>query len=50
MFKRSHLITKETKQRLAEVEEEFETHRKSALKREQKIARELMDEKLKHKF
>ena len=50
MFKRSHSITNETKIRLAEVEEEFETHRKSALKREQKLARELMDEKLKHKF
>jgi uncharacterized protein YbjQ (UPF0145 family) len=50
MFKRSHSITNETKHRLNEVEEEFETHRKSALKREQKLARELMDEKLKHKF
>jgi len=50
LFKRSHLVTNETKQRLAEVEEEYELHRKSALKREQKIARELMDEKLKHKF
>jgi len=50
MFKRSNSITSETKSRLKEVEEEFENHRKSALKREQKIARELMDEKLKHKF
>ncbi len=50
MFKRSHSITTETKKRLAEVEEEYETHRKSALKREQKLARQLMDEKLKHKF
>ena len=50
LFKRSHLVTRETKNRLTEVEEEFEAHRKSALKREQKIARELMDEKLKHKF
>jgi len=50
MFKRSHMVTSETKNRLSEVEEEFEAHRKSALKREQKIARELMDEKLKHKF
>ncbi|WP_430816450.1 hypothetical protein [Carboxylicivirga sp. RSCT41] len=50
MFKRSNSVTNETKHRLNEVEEEFETHRKSALKREQKLARELMDEKLKHKF
>ncbi|TRX62812.1 tRNA (guanine-N1)-methyltransferase [Carboxylicivirga sp. M1479] len=50
MFKRSHSITSETKKRLNEVEEEYENHRKSALKREQKLARELMDEKLKHKF
>jgi len=50
MFKRSHMVTSETKSRLTEIEEEFEAHRKSALKREQKIARELMDEKLKHKF
>ncbi|WP_430809444.1 MULTISPECIES: hypothetical protein [unclassified Carboxylicivirga] len=50
MFKRSNFVTHETKSRLNEVEEEFETHRKSALKREQKLARELMDEKLKHKF
>ncbi len=50
MFKRSHAVTNDTKHRLKEVEEEFESHRKSALKREQKLARELMDEKLKHKF
>lgn len=50
MFKRSNSVTSETKQRLNEVEEEYESHRKSALKREQKLARELMDEKLKHKF
>ena len=50
LFKRSHSVTNETKHRLAEVEEEYETHRKSALKREQKLARELMDERLKHKF
>nr|WP_319398066.1 tRNA (guanine-N1)-methyltransferase [uncultured Carboxylicivirga sp.] len=48
LFKRSHAITSETKGRLAEVEEEFEKHRKSALKREQKLARELMDVKIKN--
>lgn len=50
MFKRSNSVTNETKHRLKEVEEEYESHRKSALKREQKLARELMDERLKHKF
>ncbi len=50
MFKRSHAVTNETKLRLNEVEEEYEIHRKSALKREQKLARELMDERLKHKY
>lgn len=50
LFRRSHSVTSDTKKRLDEVEDEFETHRKMALKREQKLARELMDEKLKHKF
>ena len=49
LFKRSHSITKETKIRLSEVEEEYENHRKTALKREQKLARELMDIKVKNK-
>jgi hypothetical protein len=50
LFKRSNSITKETKERLSEVEEDFEKHRKSALKREQKLARELMDYKVKNKL
>ena len=50
MFKRGHHVTRETKARLAEVEEEFEAHRKTALRREQKLARELMDERLKGKM
>ncbi len=50
LFKRSNSITKETKDRLSEVEEEFEKHRKTALKREQKLARELMDFKVKNKL
>ena len=50
LFKRSNAITKETKSRLSEVEEEYENHRKSALKREQKLARELMDIKVKNKL
>lgn len=50
LFKRSNSITKETKERLTEVEEDFEKHRKTALKREQKLARELMDVKMKNKL
>lgn len=50
LFKRSNSITVETKLRLTEMEEEFEKHRKSALKREQKLARELMDFKMKNKL
>ncbi len=50
MFKRGHHVTKETKTRLAEVEAEFENHRKTALRREQKLARELMDERMKGKM
>nr|WP_321410617.1 tRNA (guanine-N1)-methyltransferase [uncultured Carboxylicivirga sp.] len=48
MYKRSHVVTKETKERLTEVEMEYENHRKTALKREQKLARDLMDVKLKN--
>ena len=44
LFKRSHLVTKETKVRLDEVREEFDSHRKNALIREQKLARKLQDE------
>ncbi|MCU4175163.1 tRNA (guanine-N1)-methyltransferase [Carboxylicivirga sp. N1Y90] len=50
LFKRSNSITNETKHRLSELEEEFENHRKSALKREQKLAREHMDFKMKNKL
>ena len=44
LFKRSHLVTKETQVRLNEVREEFDSHRKNALVREQKLARKLQDE------
>ncbi|MGQ8338989.1 hypothetical protein ACUNWD_20715 [Sunxiuqinia sp. A32] len=49
LYKRGHHVVTETKKRLAEVQEEFEKHRKNALTREQKLARELMDVKLKYK-
>ena len=43
-FKNSNTITKGAKLKLAEVEEEFEEHRKTALEREQKVRRQLQDE------
>lgn len=43
-FKSSNSTTKAAKHTLAEVEEEFEEHRKTALKREQKVRRQLQDE------
>jgi hypothetical protein len=49
LFKRSNVVTVETKQTLEEVREEFDTHRKNALVREQKLARRLQDEVIKNK-
>ena len=49
LFKRSNVITVETKATLEEVREEFDTHRKNALVREQKLARKLQDEVIKNK-
>jgi septal ring factor EnvC (AmiA/AmiB activator) len=43
-FKNSNVITKEAKQALSEIEQEFEEHRKTALEREQKVRRQLQDE------
>ncbi len=43
-FKSSNSITKEAKNNLAEIEEEFEEHRKKALEREQVLRRQLQDE------
>ncbi len=43
-FKNSNSITKEARRALAEIEEEFEDHRKVALEREQKVRRQLQDE------
>ncbi len=43
-FKNSNAINKEAKQKLTEVEEEFEEHRRNALEREQKVRRQLQDE------
>lgn len=49
LFKRSNVVTVETKETLVDVREEFDTHRKNALVREQKLARKLQDEVIKNK-
>ena len=49
LYKRGHQVVKATKKRLAEVQDDLEKLRKNALVREQKLARELMDYKLKNK-
>lgn len=43
-FKNSNAVTRQAKQNLSEIEEEFEEHRKTALEREQKVRRQLQDE------
>ncbi|GAL61147.1 hypothetical protein JCM19300_4093 [Algibacter lectus] len=43
-FNNSNAITRAAKKSLAETEEEFEEHRKTALEREQKVRRQLQDE------
>jgi len=48
-FKNSNRITIQAKEDLKEIEEEFETHRKKALEREQKAMRRLQDELNKQK-
>ncbi|MHA7844174.1 MAG: tRNA (guanine-N1)-methyltransferase [Winogradskyella sp.] len=48
-FKNSNSLTKEAKHKLEEVETEFEEHRRNALKREQKVRRQLQDEINKNK-
>ena len=48
-YKNSNSITKNVNMSLAEIEEEFEEHRKVALEREQKVRRQLQDELNKQK-
>ncbi|PQJ80843.1 hypothetical protein [Polaribacter porphyrae] len=43
-FSRSNSLTKEAKDNLFDVEQDFETHRKKSLEREQKLRRQLQDE------
>ncbi|MFD2918046.1 tRNA (guanine-N1)-methyltransferase [Psychroserpens luteus] len=42
-FKSSNTVTKQANKSLAEIEEEFEEHRRNALEREQKVRRQLQD-------
>ena len=48
-FKQSNSVTTQAKLDLKELDEEFETHRKKALEREQKVRRQLQDELNKQK-
>ena len=48
-FKNSNDITREANKNLAEIEEEFDEHRRTALEREQKVRRQLQDELNKQK-
>ncbi|NQY29509.1 MAG: tRNA (guanine-N1)-methyltransferase [Flavobacteriaceae bacterium] len=43
-FKNSNTITQEAKAQLADIEKEYENHKKTALEREQKVMRKLQDE------
>ena len=47
-FKNSNVVTQATKNALAELEDEFKEHRRTALKREQEVKRQLQDEINKH--
>lgn len=48
-FRNSNFLTNQAKTALADVEKEFEQHRRRALEREQKISRQLQDELNKQK-
>ena len=48
-FRSSNALTLQAKSALADLEEEYEQHRRRALEREQKISRELHDERNKNK-
>ncbi|MGE5944668.1 MAG: tRNA (guanine-N1)-methyltransferase [Flavobacteriales bacterium] len=49
-FRNSNAITRQAKKNLADIEEEFEEHRKTAVEREQKVRRQLQDEINKQKI
>jgi len=49
LFRRSNLVTTETKESLLETKQELEAHRKRALEREEKLSRKYLDELNKYK-
>jgi hypothetical protein len=49
-FKSSNTLTNQAQKLLNETEEEFETYKRVAIEREQKVRRELQDEINKHKY
>jgi hypothetical protein len=49
LFKRSNIVTVQTNKDLEELKKEFEAHRKRALEREEKLARQYMNELKKYK-
>ena len=43
-FNQSHVVTRDTKKAIADLQREFDQHRKKALEKEQKLKRQLQDE------
>lgn len=43
-FNQSHVVTRDTKKAIADLQNEFDQHRKKALEKEQKLKRQLQDE------
>ena len=48
-FSKSNILTKEAQENLEDIHQEFETHKKKSLEREQKLRRQLQDEVNKHR-
>jgi hypothetical protein len=44
-YKRSHLLTKEAKQSLKNLDADYENYKRVALEKQQKLGRQLQDEK-----
>jgi len=43
-FNQSHVVTRDTRKAIADLQDEFDQHRKKALEKEQKLKRQLQDE------
>jgi len=48
-FSKSNVLTKQAQGNLTDVEQEFDTHKKKSIEREQKLRRQLLDEINKHR-